>query len=267
MGFFTFLKSKTFLINLGFAIVIIAGIAWAVLKYLDIYTLHGETITVPDLKGLSVSETEEMLEGKGLKYEIMDSVYETKTSKGVVLDQEPKANSLVKENRIIYLTINATLPPKFKMPNLKDLSLRQATAVIETYGLKVGNLRYVPDLAFNAVVDQEYKGRALAPGSLVSKGSVIDLVLGQGESDELIAMPYLINLTSKEAIELLKQSFLNVSIIPDNSVKDTSLARVYRQNPPFDKEKGINLGGQVDIFITEDFNKINVDTISKGINE
>jgi eukaryotic-like serine/threonine-protein kinase len=256
MGFVSFLKSRLFVVNLFLVLLLVFLLSWALLKYLNWYTLHGETITVPELLGLNSEEVAKVLQERDLNFEIIDSLYDLHKPKGVVLDQEPKSNSLVKENRTIYLTLNAVLPPNVKMPNLIDLTYRQAVSMLETYGLKAGTIRYVPDIAINAVIEQELKGKVIASGSLIPKGSTIDLVLGQGEGDEIVPVPQLIGLTVSEATAKLKESFLNIgAILPDNSIKDTSMAKIYKQIPE-GNGPGINIGKSVDLFTTQDYSKI-----------
>lgn len=261
MKFLRFFKSKWLYINLLIAVVLLGGIGWGLLKYLDSYTLHGETITVPDLKNYQVAEVEKIMTEKGLRFLVVDSVYDSKKAGGAVMEQEPKAHRQVKHNRTIYLTVNALLPPQVKMPDLVDLSLRQAIAQLESGGLKAGKLTYVPDIAFNAVIKQEFKGEIIKPGDMIVKGSVIDLVLGEGESNEMVPVPYLVNLTLEEAIAAISAASLNQgTIIPDAPIKDSTSARVYKQIPGYSSEGMINLGRAVDLFITESPTKIITDT-------
>jgi eukaryotic-like serine/threonine-protein kinase len=262
MSFFRFLISKVFLINLVVAAFILGIGAWAVLSFLDSYTLHGQTVTVPDLKGYEVQELEGILADRGLRFVIIDSIYDNKNKPGVVIDQEPKPNFQVKNNRMLYLTINASIPPKVKMPELVDLSLRQAVATLETAGLKVGELKYVPDMAHNAVLSQEFKGKEIAAGTMVVKGSAIDLILGQGLSNELVNIPDLRNMTTSEAIAALYSSSLNIgSIVKDETVKDSLQARVFRQKPAFSYDAVINVGSSVDIFITQSPEKLKSEAV------
>ena len=43
-----------------------------------------------------------------------------------LIDQDPEPNDKVKENRTVYITITKTVAPKIKMPNLIDVSYKQA---------------------------------------------------------------------------------------------------------------------------------------------
>ncbi|NJK97864.1 MAG: PASTA domain-containing protein [Bacteroidales bacterium] len=93
------------------------------------------------------------------------------------------------------------------MPDLLGFSLRQAQDNIENRGLKVGNVKYVPDIARNYVLKQFYRNREIKPGTKINKGSQIDLVVGMGVSDEQSSLPNVVGLGIDNARETLSQSF------------------------------------------------------------
>ncbi|MDR1667909.1 MAG: PASTA domain-containing protein [Bacteroidales bacterium] len=147
---------------------------------LSFYTLHGESMPVPDLKGKTAKEAEVLLHSHLLRGKLIDSVYLATAKPGVIVSQIPEAHSDVKENRTIYFVVNATLPEMVRMPDVVGISLRHATSVIEAQGLKVGKLYYVPDIARNNVLRQTYKGKDIRKGAKIAKGAAIDLYLGSG---------------------------------------------------------------------------------------
>jgi eukaryotic-like serine/threonine-protein kinase len=258
MSFFRFLFSKSFFTQIAAAVIVVIVLSWGVLKLLNIYTLHGETVSVPDLRGYSAQEIEEIVDDKGLRFVVIDSVYDPKKKAGVIIDQEPKPDLEVKLNRLLYLTVNSSAPPKVKMPNLVDFSLRQALSILESTGLRPGNLSYVPDIAHNAVISQMYKGKIIQPGEMIVKGSAVDLILGLGLSDELVQVPRLWGLTLDEAVAALNAASLNLgSVIKDGTVKDSLSAKIFKQIPAFGSEAYINMGSAVDVFITESADKLN----------
>jgi len=149
----SFFSSKTFFRHLFAALIVYSAIIWVILRLISNYTLHGKTIPVPNLKGKKMEVVEKMLQELDLKFMVIDSVYVAEKPKGSVIEQNPAPGFQVKKSRTVYLTLNAFNPPKVKLPELKDVSLRQATAMLETYGLEVGNLSYVPDFAKDAVIE------------------------------------------------------------------------------------------------------------------
>ena len=152
--------------------------------YLPISTNHGETITVPDVRSQPYSELDNILISRNLRYEInVDSGYSAEQEPLTVLDQFPKSNAKVKENRKIYITLNARRAPLVKMPDLVDKSLKIAQITLASFDLRLGNTEYVPDNALNAVIDQLYKGEDILPGQLIPKGSTIDFKVGDGRGN------------------------------------------------------------------------------------
>ena len=263
-SFFSNIYVKHFLASFGVLLLLLLGIG----QLLKNITDHGESVKVPDFKGLKTTALENFIKDKPFRFVITDSVYDLKKPKGTVVEQTPAPGFNVKTNRTIYLTVNATQPPQVKMPNLIDASLRQAISLLETYGLKVGNLNYKPDIAKNAVLEQFYAGKKINPGSSVIKGSSIDLTLGKGISDEKVEIPSLISMKRNEALNIINLASLTVGAeVFDKDVKDSSLAKVYRQHPAPSKVNLINMGSPVNLFYTQDESKIKTVSDSVQIEE
>ena len=255
-----FLKSRTFIFNLVLAVLLVTGIIWGVLKFLDWYTLHGQTVTVPNLTGLKTEEVEKLVTERKLKYEVVDSVYNADLPRGSVIEQDPEAESLVKENRTIYLTVNAMFPPSVPMPRLVDRSLRSALIILENMGLKAGAYTYEPDLCKNCVLKQQLNGKEIEEGEMVMKGATIDLILGMGISDEETRVPLLIDLPMNEAVDILKNNYLNLGGENyDETVlthEDSLKARVYMQDPAYSPTSFLPLGSSVNLWFTLDKSRI-----------
>jgi eukaryotic-like serine/threonine-protein kinase len=227
-----------------------AGIAllWFSLKMLDVYTMHGKTITVPELEGMTPDEAQRVLKRANLRLVLNDSIFDTNREKGTIASQNPEPGTEVKKNRTIYLTMVALLPEMIPMPDLTDLSLRQALALLETYGLKVGRLEHVPNIARNAVLQQKYNNGTIEPGTLIEKGTSIDLVLGTGVADSNVPVPLLIGKTRAEATNLLNLASLNVGqeVFLD---EDEENVRVFRQSPNvLNSREYLPLGSTVDLY-------------------
>lgn len=255
-GLIQFIKSKIFFKHLAIYLVSFFLLCWIIITCLGSYTSHGETIIVPNFAGIKISELDKFISDKNVRYLIIDSLYDVKLPTGVVVKQEPEPNEKVKDNRMIYLYVTSVLPPSLQMPKLIDRSLRQAAAMLTTYGLKLGKTKFVPDQCANCVLDQLIKGKKIAPGEVVTKGSVIDLVVGKGLSDEEVGVPCLYGLTRKEALEKLAESSLSVGATTFDTPKDSITSKVYRQSPSCGRETTINMGGTVDLFLTTDKNKM-----------
>jgi beta-lactam-binding protein with PASTA domain len=250
-------KSNSFTKHLIVIVAIYAVLIWGVLQWLKSFTQHGVSVKVPELDGKTPKELKELENTLDLQFIINDSIYVFDKVKGTVIDQNPSPGSEVKQNRKVYVTINAFKPPTIKMPKLIDFSLRQATAVLETYGLEVGNLKYEPDFAKDAVLRQLYKGREIKPGESIVQESKIDLVLGDGLKGDKVDLPDLIGLKKSNALNILEENSLSIgSEVYDKSVEDTSKAIVYRQFPIFESNAKVSMGRAIDLFYTQDISKI-----------
>ncbi|MFA6950428.1 MAG: PASTA domain-containing protein [Lentimicrobiaceae bacterium] len=247
MNFIEFIKTKLFLRHFILSVVLSAAIITIILTMLKGYTHHGESYVVPSLVGLLPEQIEQLETINNFEVLIIDSVFDSRQPKGTVLIQEPVAGAHVKKSRKIYLTTVAVLPEQIKMPNLVDLTLRQAKATIETYGLRLGEINYVPDIATNAVLAQSYKGRAIEPGDELLKGSVIDLKVGEETGNGKYQAPFLIGKTREEALALLKKYYLMVGDETFEGGADPETAKVYSQSPAYNQDEFLNAGQPVNL--------------------
>lgn len=259
-----FMLSRIFYRSLGLAIAVFAGIIMIMLVWLNFYTRHGQSRPVPDFHGLSITEAEQLARKNKLRFQVIDSIFTSEVPRGSIAEQNPKPGFRVKKWRNISVTINAFRPEMVSMPNLIDLSLRQASKVIESSGLQLGQRRYKPDLSINFVIDQLYNGRTINPGDSIQKGSLVDLVLGKGLSNERTDVPYLLGMDLKQAKNRLIESSLNLgTFIYDKTIKDgsdSSNAFVYKQNPEFRGGASLPIGSDIYLWLTVDSTKMAADT-------
>ena len=181
MGLVKFLTSKVFFKQLALAIVAILVLSFLVLKWLDITTKNGEFVVVPNLKGKSVETVEIELRDNDLVMQIQDSAnFNPNYPKYSVLEQNPVAGSKVKEDRKIYLILNASGYRKVEVPNILKRTLRQAKPTLEALEFKIGKITY-RDAIGEGVMSMSHNGKPLKPGALLPLTSQIDLVVGNGE--------------------------------------------------------------------------------------
>ena len=256
MDFFRFLLTKKFLRHLGLAAAISFILLLGTMLWLKIYTHHGKTIVVPDLAGLTLDEVGDVTTSRHLRFEVIDSVFSTEMPRGTVIKQNPNASSRVKKNRRIFLTMNAVNPEMVSMPLLIGLSYRQARLALQNAGLVQGNIQYRPDFAKNNVLQQMHNDTVIMEGTAITKGAVIDLVLGMGLSNKTTRVPDLVGLRLNEASDIISDYYLNLGAITyDKSLEeadDTSGAFIWRQYPDFDEFKRLNMGMEIDIWLTQD---------------
>jgi beta-lactam-binding protein with PASTA domain len=245
----SFFFSRTFLINILLLLALFVLAFVGITAWLSSYTHHGESIEVPDLRGKKISALDGILKEHNFHYKVVDSIYDAEKVPGSVLDQDPAPKSKVKENRTLYLTVNAIQPPDVKMPDLVDVSYRQAEAMLQSFGLITGEVTYRSDLAKNAVLEQRFKGKIIKPGTMIPKGSEIDLVLGDGLGNIQIPVPDLMGMTKAEAGSVLRRESLSLGVVQYDHGADSATAKIYRQNPVADGDKTLRQGDGVDVYL------------------
>jgi beta-lactam-binding protein with PASTA domain len=242
--------------NITFTILAIFATSVALLFLLffglSFYTHHNEFVVVPNVKGKSFFDAKNELNNFDLDYLVVDSTYDESKPPMSVLDQQPRKGAKVKENRRIYITLNASTPPQVKIPNIIDNSRRQAELILNSWGLKLGQMIYIPDMAKDAVLNIQINGKIVKPGLVVKKGTTIDLVLGDGFGNQITEVPPLTDLTVIEAKAVLEAVHLNSGlIIADGAIDDTLSAYVYDQEPKYGQPGKLGPGNTVQLFIRQ----------------
>jgi len=252
---FRFITGKPLWINVLAGIVLIFILLFIFLLSLDFFTRHGKTLVIPMVTNIPVTEAEKTLKSQGFEIEIQDSVYVDTAAPLSVVRQFPEAESVVKQNRTVYLTINRAVAPSIEMPNLEGMSFRTAVITLKQYGLKLKDTVFRPDFAKNSVLEQQYGKERIKPGTRIAMGSGIVLVLGSGLGQDEFNVPDLFSLSYTEARTLLESIGLSTgAVVPDPGVKDTSNGFVYRQSPEkFSYDKRINRirpGQSIDLWLS-----------------
>lgn len=249
---------------------IVLGLLIVLMIFLRFYTRHNQSQPTPDLAGLLLEDAMQVIADNHLRIEVSDSVYIFNRKPGSVISQNPLPGTKVKKNRRVFVTINAKNPIKLEIPNLVGYTLRQAKAILEQEGFEVGTLSFRPDLGLNNVLEQRYMGKTAEPGTLIPKGSKIDLVLGQGMHGERTGIPLLIGLKLNDAVSRIIEASLNVGKIRfDETIstqKDSLDARVYSQYPAFMENASLSFGTRVDIWLTLNQSRIPVITRNDSLN-
>jgi beta-lactam-binding protein with PASTA domain len=224
--------------------------------YLPVTTHHGESITVPQLEGVHLDELDEFLLERDLRYEVTpDSGFSAEYPPLTVLTQNPKEGNKVKENRKIYVSLNAKNPPNVKMPKLVDGSLKNAQMVLESYGLFLGKIAYEPHEFQNAVLKQKVNGKEIEAGEDIAKGSTIDLVIGNGLGRPF-AMPNLIDNNKEDAEFIIVGSGLQIGKVRTREDDEKAAGIVLQQYP--EAGSSVRTGNKVDIWVVAPKNEENI---------
>ena len=184
-NFFSFLFSKVLLIQLALALVALVILVILGLQWLKGSTHHGEFVVVPDLAKMSVTEMRTAIEKSQLRYEVLDSAnFDPSYPRFSIIEQNPPAGNKVKENRKIYVTVNPSGYKKVTVPQIIQVTQRNATSMLRAVGLDVERVTYVDELGKDMVYNMKFKGKYISPGDKLPKTSKIELICGNGTITE-----------------------------------------------------------------------------------
>lgn len=222
------------ILMIGISIVLIVIISLLI----KLYARQGKEFVMPQYAVTDSTQGKTLEEAMAandldLEFVVLDSIYTRGVKAGIILTQDPKGGTMVKRGRKVYISIAAANAADIIMPELTGLSVRQAVSEIYNSGLQVGNLTFVDDPFKNNVKEQRANGRAIYAGQKVAPGTVIDLVVGNGDGSGGVPVPFLIGKTSAQAHRDIHSLSMNVGREHWNGVKDKATAVVYRQEPDY----------------------------------
>ncbi len=181
--FFQKLTSRFLWLNLAGMLAVIVALCVGAQFAMSLYTHHGESIALPDVRKHSFESAVAVLEDLGMEVQVADTGYVKTLPPGTVLEMLPAAGTMVKSGRIIYLTINAESTPTIALPDIIDnSSLREARAKLMSLGFKVGEPQYVAgekDWVYGIVVN----GRNVTAGERISVEATLTIQVGNGMRD------------------------------------------------------------------------------------
>ena len=172
-------------INLSAMLVVVILLCVGVGFGLDLYTHHGEDITVPNLKGMDVDKAERQINQMGLTIVVSDSGYNKSLPVDCILLQTPGEGQKVKQGHVIYVTVNSPSSPSFALPDIVDnSSVREAEAKLTAMGFRLN-----PHQMVDGEKDWVYvilcRGRHVSNGDRISIDHPLTLMVGRGTIEDL----------------------------------------------------------------------------------
>ena len=186
-----FFKKHYILKHLLLLVIVVVALFAGLVFWLEDYTRHDEQKLVPSVIDLTEENAATLIFSRELNYEIVDSVFRTGAMPGTVVDQDPKAGAFVKKERKIYLIINAKSAQKTPLPDVVDLSLRQAQVLLTGADFKIKEIVYVPSDYRDLVLEVYCDEKKIAEGEELPTYSELVLHVGDGgikiETDTIAA--------------------------------------------------------------------------------
>lgn len=262
MSFLGFLTQKKFYIHLGISVIVTIAILILIFGLLKAYTRHGEAYRIPDLTGLTMDDLKYDESLRIFNLIITDSIYDNSLKPGSVIMQNPSPGSKAKEGRNIYITVVSYTPKMSIMPELKDLTVRQAVTTLKTNGINIRRLIYIEHFAENSVLGHYFNRDTLLAGMEILEGSEIDVVVGLGK-DQPAKVPFLVGLSRDQAHEALQMASFNYGNEHYLDQPDPMHSKVYRQYPSWGEE--LHPGDSITLYFRSDL-RFDFDSLRQQIN-
>lgn len=250
---------KSILLNLVIIIALALLLLFIFFSSLKSITRHGQAVKVPDVTGMPSTAAMAKIKAMGLEPIVLDTVFFDTLAPLSIVSQTPAGTTEVKEDRIIYLTVNRAVPPTIQMPNLVGYSLNSATLLLKSFGLHLGEHTYTANLVKDAVVKQMLGDSEIVAGSRIPMGTTIDLVIGDGSGSQMMSVPDIIGMQLSEARDYISSMNCTIgAVTPDMDVTHSDSAFIYKQDPSSTiiNEQGqighvrMKIGGTIDVWVS-----------------
>ena len=133
---------------------------------------------VPSVIGDELNVAQEKLYDAGLKIYISGEKYDEGISRNKIIVQDPAGGATVKKNREVYVVVNkGGKVIALDIPDLLNKELKEATVIIEEYGLILGRITYTNHFSVpkDVVIAQTPE-----PGNINSNSKDVNLLVSKG---------------------------------------------------------------------------------------
>jgi len=167
---------KSFATTVFIIFVVGAGALTALLAFQNI--LDVSDTVVPSVIGDELNVAQEKLYDAGLKIYVSGEEFDEKISRNKIITQDPASGAKVKKNREIYVVVSkGSKVIALNIPDLKNKELKEATAIIEEFGLILDRITYTNHFSVpkDVVIAQTPE-----PGNINSGSKKVNLLVSKG---------------------------------------------------------------------------------------
>lgn len=208
------------------------------------------SITVPDVRNLTVKQASEQLLASGFT-PIPYAATKEGVGNDIVYSQDPPPSVLARSGDQITITYNPASTP-VAVPLVRGLTVKEATALLAPLGLKLSIKEVVndPKVPENQIMSQEPK-----VDTQVRSGSVIDVIVSGGLGQTTV--PNVQGQIATAAQQLLQTSPYNFVVTLVNEASPTiEQGRVVRTEPAIGAQSPA--GSAITVFVSSGSNKVAV---------
>ncbi len=209
------------------AVVLIAGIGFFVANAAGLF---GGTVKVPDVVGYTEQDARDSLKEAGLKVGRIKLEKSNTVPEGMIISQDPKADTQVQVGSVVNLTISSK-EETVSVPNLMGLTAAGAEQQLAALGLVgVSKQDNSDTVEAGKVCDQDP-----AVNSQVAVGSTVTYTVSTGKKAENVKVPNVLGIGEVDAVSALEGRGLSVSVNYE-STANASQGEVIRQSIAGDTE-------------------------------
>ena len=256
---FDYLTSRSFLKNIGLMILLVVLIIFSIFQWLKVYTNHGQRLLLEDYIDTNIDEAREDAENNSFQLIVNDSTHIVGKPGGIILNQNPKGGSYIKENRKIYVTITKYSPDMIALVDLprmygegyvmksRELNSRQIKTNIKEFKYDA--------LSNSTILEVWYKGELIIDDKKrndeveIEKGSTLEMVVSQPEGGSRV-IPDLRDKTLSAAKFLIQvNDFMVGDVVKVGEIEDESSAIVTEQYPAADGVATLTTGSKINLVV------------------
>lgn len=178
-----------------------------------------ETVSVPDLSGMSEADAKSKLNQMGLGAHYAGEQSSSIYAKGQIVSQTPEPNASVSKNTTIEYTVSKgpeeQQPQSVSVPDMTGMTLDEATSSLAEYGLSISSTTESSDMVASNLVIRSTPGA----GESASVGDTVIVVISSGPDEEQATVPSVIGSSVADAKATLEA--LGFIVNQEEQVSDT----------------------------------------------
>jgi len=254
-----YLTSRAFIKNILLILLFLFFVIFGIFQWLKVYTNHGQRLLLSDYIGMSINEATQNADDNSFNLIVNDSTHIVGKPGGIILNQNPKGGSYIKENRKIYVTITKYQPDLIDiadLPRMYGENYEMKSRELNSRQLKtrIKSTKYDPIGSFT-ILEVWYDGQKIVDqrgkreGIKIEKGAYLDLVVSQPDGGSHV-IPQLVGKTLPEATMVAEAYQFRIGDVVDSN-NDSEGARkvIIDQYPTHDGISTLTTGEKINVVI------------------
>jgi beta-lactam-binding protein with PASTA domain len=212
------------------SLVLTGGVLLLLVNFLVMPSLvhSNKVVTMPDIRGMSVTGAQTQLRGLGLDVEAARQRAHPSIPEGMILDQIPGPEARIRGGRTVRV-VTSSGPPEGALPNLAGLSLRQAEITLQREKFRLGRVLKVRKAGVTQSIVAYQNPVA---GTRLFKNAVVDLVVAEPAAAELLRMPDLRGMPLYQARQAISDAGFILAPVTYERTSGSAPNLILSQNPP-----------------------------------